>query len=165
MLHIEAPGYEAVSRDLDVTAGATLDLGVIEIPIATKFEVAFLTSETFDFTNSKQRETTVRLGEVWKSNPDNEAFAKYHSGDLRFVMFPIDRRNQDGPQRLIIQSGVASLKLTDLGEGELEMFRTRTDEPPKLRDSHETTVESGHVYLCYHTHWKHWTLLRVTIDQ
>ena len=163
-LHIEVPGYRSVSRNLDLTPGATLDLGTIEIEVAPTFSVELLTSETSDFTESKRRSLTVPLGEFWKSNPDNEALRKYFGGDMRFTMYPVDRKQPDGEQKLIIDSGVASLKLADLGTGDLEDFRETAADPPKLRYTRDITIQSGHVYLGYHTYWKHWTLLRVTIE-
>ena len=163
-LHIEIPGHRSVSRNLDLTPGATLDLGTIEIEVAPTFRVELLTSDTSDFTESKARSVTVPLGEVWKSNPDNEALRKYSGGDMRFTTFPIDRRQPDGEHKLVIHSGVAFLKLADLGTGELEDFRETSADPPKLRYTRDISIQSGHVYLGYHTHWKHWTLLRVTIE-
>ena len=163
-LHIEVPGHRSIKRELELTPGATLDLGTIDIEVAPTFRVELVTSETSDFTESKLRSVTVPLGEVWKSNPDNEALRKYSGGDMRFTTYPVDRKQPDGEQKLIIHSGVASLKLADLGPGELKAFRETTADPPKLRYSRDIVIQSGHVYLGYHTHWKHWTLLRVSID-
>jgi beta-lactamase regulating signal transducer with metallopeptidase domain len=163
-LFIETPGYLTIIRDLELNAGSTLDLGTIEIDVAPKFRVEFVASDTTNFAESKLRSVTVPLGEVWKSNPDNEALRKYSGGDMRFTTFPVDRKEPDGKQKLVIHSGVASQKLADLGTGDLEAFRDSSINPPRLRYSRDVVVQSGHVYLGYHTHWKHWTLLRVTIE-
>ena len=163
-LHIEAPGHRIVVRDLELTAGDTLDLGTIDVPVAPKFEVEFLASMTTDFSESKLRTETVPLEERWRSNPENPALAKYPSGDMSFRMGRLRLAEKEAPEVVLLSTGVASLKLVDLGQSDLTSLRRKIEEPAKLRSYHDVPIKSGHVYLTYHTHWKHWTLLRVKFE-
>lgn len=162
-LHIEAAGFRPFMRIIEPSEGATLDLGIINVPKSSQFEVEFLAADTPDFSKAAVRKTAVQLREVWKSNPDNPRLAKYSGGDMSFQKRPLDRKDPDGPEKLFIHSGVASLYLSDLGRGELKSFGVAFDAPSNRTYSRNVPIISGHVYLAYHSHWKHWTLLRVVV--
>lgn len=171
-LEIEAPGHRRVLRDLHLTSGGTLELGTVEVPAATRFEVELRTAAARDFSKAKPRKINVFLDDVWKSNPDNPDLAKYSGGDMQFVI----RRNRRGsailrqprveggdPEHVTLHSGVASLKIADLGPGDLDTHLKPPETPKDLSYAREIPIREGHVYLTWHTYWKHWTLLRVKI--
>ena len=172
-LEIEIPGHRRVFRDLQLTSGGTLELGTIEVPAAPQFEVELRTADTLDFSKAQTRKVNVFLDDVWKSNPDNPMLAKYSSGDMRFVI----RRNRyvrrgrshlslDKNSDLVtLQSGIAFLKIADLGEGNLDSYLKPSVARKDLSSVRETPIREGHVYLTWHTYWKHWTLLSVKIQK
>ncbi|QDT44911.1 Regulatory protein BlaR1 [Gimesia alba] len=172
-LEIESPGHRRVFRNLHLTSGGTLELGTIEVPAAPQFEVELRTADTLDFSKAKQRKVHVFLDDVWKSNPDNPMLAKYSGGDMRFVM----RRNryvrrgrailseENQPELVTLHSGVASLKIADLGEGDLNSHLMPSVLRKDLSSAREIPIREGHVYLTWHTYWKHWTLLQVKIQK
>ena len=163
-LRIETPGFRTIWRDLEPAGGATLDLGTIEISRAPLMHVKVLASDTRDFSESKPQDLKVLLRQVWRSNPNNPKLASYSGGDMRFMMRRLDSQDPESEEKLYLHSGVASLKVAHLGKGELNAFRAQNDDHPKLHRDDDVVIESGHVYLTYHTHWKHWTLLRVTTE-
>ena len=163
-LRIEALGFRTVFRDLEPGAGATLDLGTIEIPKSVRLRVELLASEDREFSQAERRELTVQLRESWRGAPFNPKLAKYSGGDMFFRLRPVDPQAPEGDEGVFFGSGVASLQVAHLGQGELTDFLNQNEEPPKMLRDRKVPVESGHVYLTYHTHWKHWTLARVTIE-
>ena len=163
-LRIEALGFRTVMRDLEPGAGATLDLGTIEIPKSVQLRVELLASETRDFNQAERRELSVQLRETWRAAPFNPKLAKYPGGDMMFRLRPVDERDPDSEERVHFASGVSSLQVAHLGEGTLDDYLAQSEEPPRLLRDRRVPIDSGHVYLTYHTHWKHWTLARVTIN-
>jgi len=164
-LRIEALGFRTVMRDLEPGAGATLDLGTIEIPKSVRLRVELLASETRDFTQAKRRELTVQLRESWRAAPFNPELAKYPGGDMMFRLRSADPRDPASKERVHFATGVSSLKVAHLGEGTLDDFLQQSENAPRLLRDGQVPIESGHVYLTYHTHWKHWTLARVTVEK
>jgi beta-lactamase regulating signal transducer with metallopeptidase domain len=164
-LQIESLGFRAVARDVEPGAGATLDLGVIEIPKSVRLKVEVLAAANRDFSQSERRVVTVHLRQTWRAAPFlNPKLAEYPGGDMMFRLRRVDSQNPDSKERVHFASGVASLKVAHLGDGELDDFVDQSTDSPKLLRDRQVPIESGHVYLTYHSHWKHWTLARVTIE-
>ena len=162
-LRIEALGFRTVMRDLEPGARATLDLGTIEIPKSVRLRVELLASETRDFAQAERRELTVQLRESWRAAPFNPELAKYSGGDMMFRLRSVDPRDPASEERVHFATGVSSLKVAHLGEGALDDFLEQSGNAPRLLRDRQVPIESGNVYLTYHTHWKHWTLARVTV--
>lgn len=83
---------------------------------------------------------------------------------MRFTMYPVDRRSPKGRKKLVLHSGVSFLRVLDLGEGGLDDLPSKRDGSIQLKPARDIRIRDGHVYLTYHTHWKHWTMLQVSVE-
>ena len=74
-------------------------------------------------------------------------------GDMRFAKSPVDRRISGGPEKLVLRSGVATLKVAEPGTEAIETYRNQPEAEPKMRYNRDVTIRGGRVDLTYHTHW------------
>ena len=150
---IKAPGHLPFFQQFDLESGKATDLGVLNIATSPAFEIELAIADGLDFSKSERRKLTVYAGDLFPTNP---AGKNWQAGNLRF---------QEKNDAFVFFCGLASLVITDLGEGKLEDHLQPVHSQPPQRDRFEPTpVSDGHVYLITHTMkriWKHATLMKV----
>lgn len=151
--YIKAPGHLPFRREFKVEPGGTTDVGVLRIAASPAFEVEFAIADGLDFTKAERRKETVHAGDPLKTNPAGKEWVE--AGTLEF---------QEKKRAYTFRCRLASLIVTDLGEGTLDdhlkpVHRERERGPVEL-----PAIVDGHVYLITHSMkkmWKHSTLMRV----
>jgi hypothetical protein len=150
-LWFKSPGSASQSRTVSVSAGTTQDLGEIRLEKPDRLRVRYLVSSTPPpFPDSAQiHEGSVSLEEPFKADPA-----------MKGSTFSFERRPQG--ERLRFTSQPA--RLTPVGKGKLEDFRSVNPGTAKFASIFETAFEPGQVYLLDLRGASQWVLFQVQPD-
>ena len=151
-LTMTAPNCVMQNREIVFAEGESKKLLPISVEVVRKMNVEFAVSGTSDFRDAMYSKTVLKADDRWRASDDTPPYAC----DLMIGQI-------DG--KLMLRHVYGPCHTMDLGPGQLSDQLDVDLDQLDSQQNQNIPVEDGHVYLVHQASWKHWIVLRTTLDK